>query len=276
MAKDINIFSPSWRELIFKDKNQEYGAYKLRKNSSRYHLVAFLIIVAAAVLIASVPKLIELLPTKVDNREESRTTVISTIDDEPQDADELQKLSSALPPPENIRTSIKFTAPVITEDSKVNDEDEMRTQDELAKSTAAISIRDVQGTDDVDAEDIKDIIEAGRIAQSEKAKDEVIFTIVEQHATYPGGDDKMRQFLRDEMKYPAIAREAGIQGTVYIEFTCGKDGSIRDVTVARGVIQVLDDEAVRVVKLMPKWLPGRQRGQAVTTRFTIPIQFVLQ
>jgi protein TonB len=276
MAKDINIFSPAWRELVFKDKNQDYWAYKLRKNSSRYHIIAFLIIVMAAIIIASLPKLISLLEVNRTEKDDTRVTEFSQIDEKPQEEENIQSMNSALPPPPALKTSIKFTAPVITEDSKVNDEDEMRTQNELTKSTAAISTKDIQGNDDGTGADIGDVEAANLISQKAVQKEEEVFTIVEQPASYPGGDDKMRQFLRDEIKYPAIAREAGIQGTVYLTFTCGKDGSIRDVTVTRGVIQVIDDEAVRVVKLMPKWLPGRQRGQAVTTRFTIPINFVLQ
>ncbi len=104
---------------------------------------------------------------------------------------------------------------------------------------------------------------------------EDIFVVVEEFPEYPGGVEAMMKFLNDSIVYPPIAKENGIQGRVVSNFVVRKDGTISDVNVVRGVDPSLDKEAVRVIESMPKWKPGRQRGQAVDVRFTLPIAFSL-
>lgn len=115
-----------------------------------------------------------------------------------------------------------------------------------------------------------------------KQKDEVekeeaqIFFIVEEMPEFPGGETALRQFLANSIKYPVIAQENGIQGKVYVTFVVGKDGSVYNATIARGVDSALDKEALRVVNSLPKWKPGKQRGKPVNVSYTVPINFVLQ
>ncbi|MDD4778609.1 MAG: energy transducer TonB [Fermentimonas sp.] len=105
---------------------------------------------------------------------------------------------------------------------------------------------------------------------------EEIFVVVEEQPEYPGGNAAMMQFLSDNIRYPVIAQENGIQGRVICNFVVERDGSITDVQVVRGVDPSLDREAVRVIQQMPRWKPGKQRGQAVRVRFTLPVVFRLQ
>jgi len=105
---------------------------------------------------------------------------------------------------------------------------------------------------------------------------EEIFVVVENQPEFPGGNAAMMKFLGDNIKYPVIAQENGIQGRVICNFVLEKDGSITDVQVVRGVDPSLDREAVRVIQQMPRWKPGKQRGQAVRVRFTLPVVFRLQ
>ncbi|HOO94823.1 MAG TPA: energy transducer TonB [Proteiniphilum sp.] len=105
---------------------------------------------------------------------------------------------------------------------------------------------------------------------------EEIFVVVEDQPLFPGGNAAMMKFLSDNIKYPVIAQENGIQGRVICNFVVEKDGSITDVQVVRGVDPSLDKEAVRVIQQMPRWKPGKQRGQAVRVRFTLPVVFRLQ
>ncbi len=105
---------------------------------------------------------------------------------------------------------------------------------------------------------------------------EEIFVVVENQPEFPGGNAAMMKFLSDNIKYPVIAQENGIQGRVICNFVVEKDGSITDVQVVRGVDPSLDREAVRVIQMMPRWKPGRQRGQPVRVRFTLPVVFRLQ
>lgn len=105
---------------------------------------------------------------------------------------------------------------------------------------------------------------------------EEIFVVVEEQPEFPGGNAAMMKFLSDNIKYPVIAQENGIQGRVITNFVVEKDGSITDVQVVRGVDPSLDKEAVRVIQSMPKWKPGKQRGSPVRVRFTLPVVFRLQ
>lgn len=105
---------------------------------------------------------------------------------------------------------------------------------------------------------------------------EEIFVVVEEQPEFPGGNAAMMKFLSDNIKYPVIAQENGIQGRVITNFVVERDGSITDVQVVRGVDPSLDREAIRVIQSMPKWKAGRQRGSAVRVRFTLPVVFRLQ
>lgn len=113
------------------------------------------------------------------------------------------------------------------------------------------------------------------VVEEEEVEEEQIFTIVEDDPEFPGGQTALMQYLQSNLKYPTMAREAGIQGTVFVTFVVERDGSITDVRILRGVGGGLDEEAIRVVQNMPRWTAGRQRGQAVRVQFNLPIRFVL-
>lgn len=106
--------------------------------------------------------------------------------------------------------------------------------------------------------------------------EEEIFFIVEDMPEFPGGEMALRTFIANNIEYPAIAQENGIQGRVYVTFVVTKDGSVANAKIARGVDPILDKEALRVVNSLPKWQPGKQRGQEVNVSYTVPINFALQ
>ena len=110
----------------------------------------------------------------------------------------------------------------------------------------------------------------------EEPQEEVIFQVVEEMPQFPGGLGEAMKFLAKNIKYPVEAQQAKIEGRVIVRFVVGRDGSVSDVEVMRGVSPELDAEAVRVVSLMPKWIPGKQRGKAVAVKYTMPIMFRLQ
>jgi len=103
---------------------------------------------------------------------------------------------------------------------------------------------------------------------------DVIQDTAEEYPSFPGGDQKMRLWIEKEVKYPSKSSKRGEEGTVYVQFVVWKDGSLGEVKVIRGVSKLLDAEAVRLVKKMPKWEPAKQAGKAVNCRFTLPIRFV--
>ena len=112
--------------------------------------------------------------------------------------------------------------------------------------------------------------------EEEEVDEEQIFQIVEEQAQYPGGMAECMKFLSKNIKYPTISQENGVQGRVIVQFVVNRDGSIVDAKVMRGVDPYLDKEALRVVGLMPKWSPGKQRGKAVRSQFILPVMFRLQ
>ncbi|MCI5981754.1 MAG: energy transducer TonB [Bacteroidales bacterium] len=135
---------------------------------------------------------------------------------------------------------------------------------------------DLQDTEATDATEVEfRPVETVEVEEEEETSNEV-FIIVEQMPVFPGGEAALRKFLATEVKYPVIAQENGIQGRVYVKFVIAADGSVTNVEVARPFDPNLDKEAVRVVKSMPKWTPGKQRGKAVKVSYTVPINFVLQ
>ena len=133
---------------------------------------------------------------------------------------------------------------------------------------------------EVNAEDDKAeevVIAAPVEAPVEEEEEEVVFVIVESMPEFPGGQQASFKYLSENVKYPVIAQENGIQGRVICQFVVNKDGSIVDVEVVRsGGDPSLDKEAVRVIKSMPKWKPGKQRGKAVRVKYTVPVNFKLQ
>jgi periplasmic protein TonB len=112
-------------------------------------------------------------------------------------------------------------------------------------------------------------------AEEKPVEEPEIFVIVEEMPRYPGGEAARLRFFSENLRYPVMAREAGIKGTVFVAFVVGEDGSITDVKLLRGIGGGCDEEAIRVVRLMPKWIPGRQRGQAVKVHYNMPIRFEL-
>lgn len=113
------------------------------------------------------------------------------------------------------------------------------------------------------------------VSEEEEVAEAEIFTVVEESPAFPGGDAARIKFLQENIKYPQIARESSIQGTVYVTFVVERNGNVTDVRVLRGIGGGCDEEAVRVIKAMPNWSPGKQRGKPVRVQFNMPIKFTL-
>lgn len=113
------------------------------------------------------------------------------------------------------------------------------------------------------------------VEDPEQQDDPPIFTVVEDMPKYPGGKEAMYKYLGENIKYPAEAKKDGTSGRVYVTFVVEVDGSVSNVTLLRGVREDLDNEAMRVIKKMPKWTPGKQKGKAVRVQYNLPIKFSL-
>ena len=142
-----------------------------------------------------------------------------------------------------------------------------------------IDIKDELEIEDSEADDktaINAVMQVSSGKPEEEEEEAPVFFIVEEMPEFPGGDAALRAYVAQSVKYPPIAAENGIQGKVYVSFVVGKDGSISNAKIARGVDPALDKEALRVVNSLPKWKPGKQGGKPVRVSYTIPINFVLQ
>jgi protein TonB len=160
-------------------------------------------------------------------------------------------------------------------------------QPEPPKAPQVTTILEVVGDDEIIQDEIDISIEdrPDQAAQTyvpvlvEEAPEPVaeeIFTFVEEYPEFPGGEKALYEYIKNNIRYPEVARTSGITGTVYVQFVVEKDGSISDVKVLRGIGGGCDEEAVRVVKSMPKWKPGKQRGQPVRVYYTLPIDFKIK
>ena len=153
---------------------------------------------------------------------------------------------------------------------------------EMPKTTTQLEIVE----DDVEVEDIEinaemdqnEVVEeyVAPVIEEEEVVEQEIFQIVEEMPAFPGGEAKLMEYVLKNVKYPQIARESGIKGRVFVSFVVEPDGSVSNVKVLRGIGGGCDEEAMRVVKSMPKWKPGKQRGKAVRVSYMLPVNFQLQ
>lgn len=276
MGKDIKLNSSEWCDVVFEGKNKQYGAYKLRQSSSKRHIVAFLVILIFAGFVSALPSLVSEIKKLTQNQQENidETFELSNIPVEQEIPEENKIMQETAPPPPPLKTTVQFVPPTIAKDEEVTDKDVMKSQDEIQETKIQISVASVQGTSDKGV-DIAELREH-KVIVEEKPVEEKPFITVEQMPTFPGGEVEMQKFIRDNLRYPVVAQEAGIQGRVTLRFVVSKTGTIENVTVVRGIDPSCDKEAVRVVKSMPKWIPGKQNGLNVPVYFNLPIQFKLQ
>ena len=275
----IDLISNEWTDLVFEGRNQSYGAYKLRKTTGKRNLWALIIVALAAVLLYLGLQLQRMAEAnkKVEN---TQAVALAKLNTEKKKEAKVEKKEIIRQEPEKVveqvKSSVKFTAPVIKKDEEVKEEDEIKL-DEVQKSDKAVGAFTVEGNDEVGGAVLK---AKEDIAAPEPPKHVVeetkIFTVVEQMPMYPGGDAALMGYLRDNIHYPTVAAENGVQGRVVVGFVVERDGSITDVSVLRGVDPSLDREAMRVVKSMPRWTPGKQNGSAVRVKYQVPVAFRLQ
>ena len=274
----IDLVSHDWADIVFEGRNQKYGGYVLRKNTSKRNVMSVLLVIAAGVLGflgLTIARTIE-ANRQVEN---TQAVELSALEQKKKEAKVEKKEQIKVEPEkvvEKVKSSVKFTAPVIKKDNEVKEEDEIKL-DEVEKSNKAVGAFTVEGNDEVGGEVLKAKEE---IAAPEPPKQQVeenkVFDVVEQMPSFPGGMGALMSWLSQNIKYPVIAAENGVQGRVIVQFVVEKDGSITDVKVAKSVDPSLDKEAARVVSAMPKWTPGKQNGSAVRVKYTVPVTFKLQ
>ena len=272
----LDLISYEWTDLVFEGRNQAYGAYKLRKGTTKRNIWSIIIVFGAAILLylgLRVQSMVEA------NREVENLQLVelSALEQKKKEAKVEKKEEIKVEPErivERVKSSVKFTAPVIKKDEEVREEDEIKL-DEVEKSDKSIGAFTVEGNDEVGGEVLKAKEEIAA-PEPPKEEDSKVFDVVEQMPSFPGGQAALMKWLADNMNYPVIAAENGVQGRVVVQFVVEKDGSVSDVQVVKSVDPSLDKEASRVVSAMPKWIPGKQNGAAVRVKYTVPVTFKLQ
>ncbi len=282
MSKDVDLSSKEWRDLIFEGKNKEYGAYEMRAKSDARHnramLVIIIVIAAVALLAMLVNTVIEKAAARPEDQTEQAMVEMATEEaqeEEPQE-EEQQRVEEQKPEvlPEEVLNTMKATELKITADAEVKEE--IKSQDEMKESTTAVGTSDFdKGTDDLNVvREHKDEVVVEE--KKEPVDDNKVFDVVEQNPVFPGGEAALLKYVAEHIRYPAMAQENNIQGRVVVQFVVTKTGSIGQVKVVRSKDPDLDKEAVRVVKSLPKFTPGKMNGHAVNVWYTLPINFKLQ
>ena len=277
MAK-IDLISGAWTDLVFENRNQAYGAYVLRKSTGKRNVIAILAVILLAIACQIGLTLKNIADEAAAKRQAMQEAVeLSALEQKKEakvERKEVVRQENVEKVVEKVKSSVKFTAPEIKKDNEVRPEDEMKSQDEIMSSKLSVGSFDVKGNDEGG-----EVLKAKEVLATEpvkpKEEENKVFDVVEQMPSFPGGNAALMNYLSQNIKYPVIAEENGIQGRVIVQFVVGKDGHISDVRVAKSVDPSLDKEAVRVVKGMPRWIPGKQNGQAVTVRYTLPVTFRL-
>ena len=275
MAK-LDLVSNEWTDLVFEGRNQAYGAYKLRKGTTKRNIWSIIIVALASVLLFLGLQLQKMAQAN-KTVENTQAVELAKLQEKKKEAKVEKKEIIKTEPEkvvEQVKSSVKFTAPVIKKDEEVKEEDEIKL-DEVEKSDKDVGAFNVQGNDEVGGEVLK-AKEEIKAPEPPKVEEEKVFDVVEQMPSFPGGNTALMKFLNENIHYPVVAQENGVQGRVVVSFVVERDGHITDVQIARSVDPSLDKEAQRVVKSMPKWIPGKQNGSAVRVKFNVPVSFRLQ
>ncbi len=249
-------------------------------STARHTKAVFWVIISLAIVVV----LLILSVNGVFSKAED-TTVTSTVQEVvsyevPEEIEEEEEEQFVMPEepeeiiaPEEVANQQQVTDLLIVEDDKIEEEKQVKNTDEVLENEAALGAVDItEGTNDLNKVIVKEEVIVAPVVEDEP----VSIAMVEQKPEFPGGEAAMYKWLRDNIVYPSAASEEGVQGRVVVEFVVGKDGSITNVRVVRPRHPALDKEALRVVKAMPNWVPGRNNGQPVKVTYTLPVTFKLQ
>ncbi|MCC8070755.1 MAG: energy transducer TonB [Bacteroidales bacterium] len=282
MAKDVDLSSKEWRDLIFEGKNKEFGAYELRRKSDSRHNRAMIVIVIVIALLFVLAFLVNTVIKSVEARPEDAIEqamaemVMEDVDQEEEPEEEPQRIEEQKPEviKEELLNTAKMTEIAVVQDDQV--EEDIKSQDELKEDERAIgAVNEDRGVDDIiNAQEHKEAVVVEEV--HEVVDDNKVFDAVEQEPQFPGGQAALLKWIGEHINYPTVAAENNIQGTVLVRFVVTKDGSVGEVQVLRSKDPDLDKEAVRVVKKLPNFTPGKMNGHPVNVWFTIPIKFKLQ
>ena len=250
-------------EIVFEYRNKNYGAYVLRKLYNK-HLNRSLLIAIAILLAGLAYPLVSSYYAQRRAKYIEKSASAEFIDLNKPKEEAPPPPPPPPPPPAALEQKVKFVAPVVTTEEVVEDVN-IFNQDDLSKNTTNEPVAVVEEAAPAQVQEVIEVEEA-----------KPVFTIVEEMPSFPGGDAERNKFLAENIKYPQQALENNIQGTVYVAFVVDSKGNVTDVKVMRGIGGGCDEEAIRVVKMMPQWHAGKQNGKQVRVLFNMPVYFKIQ
>lgn len=283
MAKsNIDLTSKEWRDIVFADKNKEFGAYVMRQESDRRHNRAFVFLIAGLVALIGIIFVWGIYSDKmaekaaIEAKMQAEKMLAAQLEqmeqqEEEEPEPEEQKVEIEIPEvPQEVLATVQVTQIAIVDEVK----NEVMDMEDQKEDNTARGVVNQEGSDDADK--FKAVQEVVVVKEPEPApKEEEIFVAVEQQAEFPGGMKALMDWLGKNIRYPEAAQQNDVQGRVIVKFIVEKDGSVSQAQIVKGVDKDLDKEALRVVNKMPKWQAGKNNGVAVRSYFTLPVTFKL-
>ena len=270
----MNIFGKNWDdpiaqerlEIVFENRNHDYGAYLIRRRYNRTILFAFLSTLTFAMLLALTPTILAwIYPEKISTGERVREVVVDLMTIDPKEEVFAQKKDE---PKEEFKSKTTPAGP--TEqftNLKVSDNDSsnIKTQDQLSNTVVATKTNKSDSTNTSEPLPVTKPSGGGQ----------EVMKWAEVMPSFVGGEEAMMEYLRKTIKFPAAAREEGITGTVYVKFVVNKSGEVVNVELLRGIGGGCEEVAIKAIRNMPKWNPGMQNGEPVNVQYNLPISFQL-
>lgn len=264
-------------DIIFANRNKAYGAYQLRRDYTKYLGRALAFGLLLILLFFSLPYILSAVRGLVP--EDKPIDVVAELGPPP-DINPDQPPPPPPPPPPTppppTRSTVKFVPPVIKKDEEVQEEKPPAVE-ELIEKKEDIGSENKEGNDDAPPAVDENPSEL-QVVEAPKPVEDKTYEMfdIQKPPSFPGGEKELLKFLSENIKYPPLARENNIQGTVALTFVVGKNGQVSDVQILKDIGGGCGKEAVRVVQSMPKWNPGEANGNPVKVRFTLPVRFRLE
>ncbi|MDD2245046.1 MAG: TonB family protein [Dysgonamonadaceae bacterium] len=260
MAKGMNLMSHKWIDIVFEGKNKSYGAYRLRESSGKRHLWAFFIVVVPFCVLMILFYFYSSYHNQQNLKElMTQVTELSEIElAAPEIPEDISQ--PILPPPINNKINLEKIQTEVTK--KIYSDNLPQIED----ITSEVIEGGQNGTEDT-------VINPITQKENEVEVESELYIKVDELPQFPGSQYSFIQYLNKTLKYPISAENKGVGGFVLCSFIVETDGSISHVQVVEGVDSLLDEEAIRVIKEMPKWIPGKNNGVAVRVQIFLPIDF---
>jgi periplasmic protein TonB len=259
MAKEKNI-TPAFDDIVFEERNKEYGAYKLRKKYSKTVLVSLaigIVILATAVI---TPYLNAKALDKRNKRAERQVEIKMENLDQP--TEQAPPPPPPPPPPAEVVQQQRYVPPVVVDTIKPEEAKQFMTADQ-----AQVEVKN---------EEAVEVVETVKEEVQEADPEATPFVVVEEMPMFPGGDVELLKYINSNTNYPEVAKENNIQGRVIVRFCVTSKGGVSQVSILKGVDPELDKEAIRVINTLPPFKPGKQGGKPVPVWYMVPITFTLK